>query len=31
MAVTAVIIAFAGFALKRSWWDRLHELDEPST
>jgi solute:Na+ symporter, SSS family len=31
MAVTAVIIAFAGFGLKRSWWDRLHELDEPST
>lgn len=28
MAVTAVIIALAGSALKRTWWDRLHELDE---
>ena len=29
MAVTGTIIAVFGYLLKRSWWDRLHELDDP--
>lgn len=29
MAVTGLIIAVFGYLLKRSWWDRLHELDDP--
>jgi Na+/proline symporter len=29
IAVTGTIIAVFGYLLKRSWWDRLHELDDP--
>lgn len=29
MAVTGTVIAVFGYLLKRSWWDRLHELDDP--
>lgn len=29
IAVTASVIAVFGYLLKRSWWDRLHELDDP--
>jgi SSS family solute:Na+ symporter len=31
MAISAVIISIAGYALKRTWWDRLHELDETTS
>jgi hypothetical protein len=29
MAVTGLVIAVFGYLLKRTWWDRLHELDDP--